>query len=151
MTLTFRPARESDVEGVIALLADDKLGTFRERKDSLSRQHYIQAFQAIEADSNNELIVVFQKTELVGTFQLSFIPSLTHSGGWRAEIEGVRVASSKRGQGLGKEMMTWAIARSKEKGCGLVQLTSDKQRPEAHRFYESLGFTASHTGFKLKI
>ena len=110
---------------------------------------YWRAFDAIDADPNNELVVAVQGGDLVGMLQLTFIPSLTYQGGWRALIEGVRVAGAQRSSGIGRRLVTWAVERARERGCRLVQLTSDKARPDAIRFYESLGFVASHEGMKL--
>ncbi|GMQ46239.1 hypothetical protein VB10N_12380 [Vibrio sp. 10N] len=106
---------------------------------------------AIEQDPNNELWVVESESQVVGMLQLTFIPYLTHIGSWRCLIEGVRIAKKIRGQGLGEKMFVHAIGRARERGCNLVQLTSDKQRPDALRFYEKLGFVASHEGFKLAL
>ena len=114
-------------------------------------QRYLDAFASIEADPNNELTLVECEGELAGMLQLTFIPYLTHTGSWRCLIEGVRVAAKYRGQGLGGDFIRWAIERARMRQCSIVQLTSDKQRPDALRFYEALGFEATHEGFKLKI
>jgi GNAT superfamily N-acetyltransferase len=147
--LAFRRARASDVAGIVRLLADDPLGAKRERCETPLPESYLQAFEAIDADPNNELVVVCLDEEVVGVLQLTFIPYLTYQGGWRALIEAVRVDAKVRSKGFGKAMFEWAIARSRERGCHLVQLTTDKSRPDAKRFYESLGFSASHEGMKL--
>ena len=110
---------------------------------------YYDAFDQIDADPNNELIVAECDGKVVGVLQLTFIPYLTYQGSWRALIEGVRVHKDYRSKGIGKELFTWAIERAGTKPCKIVQLTSDKNRPEAIRFYESLGFKASHEGLKL--
>ncbi|MFT7461819.1 MAG: GNAT superfamily N-acetyltransferase, partial [Pseudohongiellaceae bacterium] len=112
---------------------------------------YVDAFDQIARDPNNELVVVTSEDQLVGMLQLTFIPYLTHTGSWRCLIEGVRIHSRLRGQGMGARFFEWAIERARSRGCRLVQLTSDKQRPDAIRFYESLGFVASHEGFKLPL
>ena len=151
MELEFRPATESDISQLVAMLADDKLGAQREDSSIPLNQAYLTAFKHIDTDPNNELIVVESDDKLVGMLQLTFIPYLTHIGSWRCLIEGVRIHSDFRGQGLGTRFFEWAIERAKEKGCNLVQLTSDKQRPDALRFYETLGFKATHEGFKLKL
>jgi len=151
MHLTFRRAQKEDIPNLVKLLADDDLGATREDVSSPLNQNYIDAFDAIESDSNNELVVVETDTDLVGMLQLTFIPYLTHTGSWRCLIEGVRIAAAFRGQGLGSEFIDWAITRARERNCKIVQLTSDKQRPDALRFYQSLGFKASHEGFKLKL
>ena len=151
MNLEFRKATETDVSNLVNLLADDDLGSQREDISMPPNQSYIDAFHGIERDPNNELTVVESNGELVGMLQLTFIPYLTHTGSWRCLIEGVRIARNFRGHGLGSEFIRWAIKRAIEKNCRIVQLTSDKQRPDALRFYESLGFQATHEGFKLRI
>jgi len=142
---------ESDITALVVLLADDELGANREDLSVPLNHRYVDAFQSIQQDSNNELTVVESDGELVGMLQLTFIPYLTHSGSWRCLIEGVRIAKTHRGKGLGTKFINWAIKRARERNCSIVQLTSDKQRPGALRFYESLGFEATHEGFKLKI
>jgi len=151
MNLDFREARENDIPALVNLLADDELGASREDVSVPLNQRYLDAFHSIERDPNNELTVVEYNGELVGMLQLTFIPYLTHTGSWRCLIEGVRIAKNFRAKGLGSRFIKWAIARASERNCGIVQLTSDKQRPDALRFYESLGFVASHEGFKLKL
>jgi len=147
----FRPAVRADVEAIVRLLADDVLGSGREEYALPLPQQYYAAFEAIERDPNNELIVVELDDTVVGVLQITYIPYLTYRGSWRAQIEGVRVDSSLRSSGVGRKLFVWAIARARAKGCRLVQLTSDKSRPDAIRFYESLGFTASHEGLKLHL
>ncbi|GAB4020548.1 GNAT family N-acetyltransferase [Spirosoma koreense] len=148
--LTFRLATEADLEAIVQLLADDTLGALREQQTGLS-EAYRNAFNAIATDPNQELTVVERNGELVATFQLSFIPYLTYQGGRRAQIEAVRTKSTYRGQGIGTNVFEYAIRRAKEKGCHLIQLTTDKRRPDAIRFYESLGFVATHEGMKRKL
>lgn len=148
---TFRRARADDVPDIVRLLADDPLGATRERYESPLPESYARAFRAIEQDANNELVVACRGERVVGVLQLTYIPSLTYQGGWRALVEGVRVDSGERSQGLGKTLFEWAIARARERGCHMVQLTTDKARPDAKRFYESLGFVASHEGLKLHL
>jgi GNAT superfamily N-acetyltransferase len=150
VVLTFRAAERSDVPDILALLADDEVSRARDGvvSEAADEAHWA-AFEAIDADANNELVVaVADGGAVVGTFQLTFTPSLSRGGAWRMTIEAVRVRSDLRGQGVGRAMMEWALARGRERGCGLAQLTSDRNRPDAHRFYESLGFTASHVGMK---
>lgn len=147
----FRQARKDDVEAIVAMLADDPLGAKRERFQSPLPQSYYDAFAAIASDPHNEIVVATVKSRIVGVLQLTFIPYLTYQGGWRALIEGVRVASEFRAQGIGRTMLQWAIDRARQRGCHLLQLTTDKARPDALRFYESLGFTASHEGMKLHL
>ncbi|TWT02561.1 GNAT family N-acetyltransferase [Planomicrobium sp. CPCC 101079] len=133
------------------MLADDSLGSTRERYEQPLPESYLNAFQAIAADANNELVVACLGKDVVGVQQITFTPYITHQGGWRATIEGVRTSSSERGKGIGTALIRWAIRRAKERGCHLVQLTTDKQREDAHRFYEQLGFTATHEGMKMKL
>lgn len=151
MNLEFRQATEKDIPGLVELLAGDELGATREDISRPIDQRYIDAFHSIEQDPNNELTIVERDGELVGMLQLTFIPYLTHIGSRRCLIEGVRIAKGNRGQGLGRKFIEWAIKRATGANCNIVQLTSDKQRPDALRFYESLGFEATHEGFKLKI
>jgi ribosomal protein S18 acetylase RimI-like enzyme len=145
--LRFRRAERADLDAIVALLADDAIAAGRESAQLLPA--HVAAFEAIAADANHELVVGEDAGELVAVLQLTFLPSLTHRGGWRAQVEGVRVASSRRGRGFGHELLRHAIERARARGCAVVQLTSDKRRTEAKRFYESLGFVASHEGMKL--
>lgn len=149
--LKFRRAKRSDVPDIVRMLADDKLGSQRESYTLPLPETYYLAFDAIERDANNELIVAECGDAVVGVLQITFIPYLTYRGSWRALIEGVRVDSKMRSQGIGRQLVQWAIERAKERGCHMVQLTSDKKRPEAIQFYESLGFIASHEGLKLHL
>lgn len=146
--VVFREARREDVPAIVALLADDLLGAGRE---SPVDEAYQVAFDQIAADPRSWLIVAEEDGQVAGTLQLSLLPGLSRHGVLRAQIEGVRVAAAQRGRGLGKTMIEWAIGQAREHGCGLVQLTSDKRRPDAIRFYESLGFAASHEGLKLDL
>lgn len=149
--LAFRRARREDLEAMVGLLANDPLGAQREAPALPLLPSYGAAFDAIERDPNQELVVAECTGRVVGVLQLTFIPYLTHRGSWRALIEGVRVDASLRSLGVGRRLFAWAIERARERGCRIVQLTSDKQRPDAIRFYESLGFTASHEGLKLAL
>ena len=149
--ITFRTAQLDDLEVLVNMLADDPLGAQRERAQLPLVKTYLDAFAAIETDPNNELIVAVQAEQIIAMLQLTFIPYLTYQGSWRCLIEGVRVHQDFRGQGVGKKVFQWSIKRAQERGCHLLQLTSDKQRPDAIRFYQSLGFVASHEGFKLKL
>lgn len=133
------------------MLADDPLGALREKIETPLPAAYSQAFARINNDSNQELTVAEMDGQIVGTFQLTFIQYLTHQGGMRAQIEAVRVNSAYRGKGIGSQLFRYAIDRAKEKGCYLVQLTTDKQRSRAIHFYESLGFVATHEGMKLTV
>jgi GNAT superfamily N-acetyltransferase len=147
----FRLATRDDLPAIVRLLADDPLGVKRETFSDPLPASYYQAFDAIGSDGNNELVVAEIEGRVAGVLQITFIPYLTYRGSWRALIEGVRVDSAVRSEGIGKSLLAWAIARAKEKGCRMVQLTSDKARPDAIRFYESLGFVASHEGMKLHL
>lgn len=149
--LNFRLAAKDDLEQIVAMLADDVLGSKRERYELPLPTSYIKAFEAISVDPNNELVVADDGNEAIGVLQITFTPYLTHQGGWRATIEGVRTSSSSRGKGVGTKLINYAIQRAEERGCHLVQLTTDKQRPDAIRFYEKLGFQATHAGMKLKL
>jgi ribosomal protein S18 acetylase RimI-like enzyme len=131
------------------MLADDELGLVREDTSIPLNAKYTRAFAAIEQDPNQILVVVEERDDLVGCLQLTFVPGLSRLGMWRGQIESVRIASGNRGKGLGRKMFEWAIAECRKRGCGLVQLTSDKSRGEALQFYESLGFSATHEGMKL--
>jgi GNAT superfamily N-acetyltransferase len=144
-----RPATRDDVPAVVAMLADDPLGAARE--DPADTQTYAAAYDRVEADPGQHLVVAERDGCVVGTLQLSVIPGLSRRGATRSVIEGVRVARGERGNGLGTELITWAIEESRRAGCSLVQLTSDASRTDARRFYERLGFEASHVGFKLPL
>lgn len=149
--MKIRNAERSDVADIVALLADDELGATREQLRTPLPKAYYRAFDAIDADPNNQLVVAEHDATIAGVLQLTFIPYLTYRGRWRAQIEGVRIARSRRAHGLGRELVQWAIERARERHCHLVQLTTDKERPEAIRFYERLGFRASHEGMKLHL
>jgi GNAT superfamily N-acetyltransferase len=149
--LTFRAARIEDLPAIIAMLADDILGKDREDSSTPPNPRYVSALQAILADPNQMQLVVVLNEELVGTMQLSFIPGIARMGAWRSQIEGVRTSAKHRGAGIGQKMFEWAVEESRKRGCSLVQLTTDKDRPDAHRFYDKLGFVATHLGYKLKL
>jgi GNAT superfamily N-acetyltransferase len=149
MRLSFRAARRNDLPTILHMLANDPLGKSREILDDPLPQSYYDAFEKINVDKNQELMVVEdEQSEIVATFQISFLQYLTYQGGLRAQIEAVRVREDQRGKGLGEKIFTWAIQRAKNNGAHLVQLTTDKKRPDAIRFYENLGFIASHEGMK---
>lgn len=151
MDLEFREAQAGDLDTLVALLSDDVLGAQREDITRPLNQAYADAFAAIDKDPNNLLLTVNWQSNIIGMLQITFIPYLTHIGSWRCLIEGVRIHESFRGKGVGERMFEHAIELARQKGCKLVQLTSDKQRPDAIRFYEKLGFVASHEGFKLSL
>ncbi len=148
----FRDARLGDLREIVRLLATDSLGrtreTWNEDPDEAVLAPYAQAFEAIERDPNNRLIVVENGGRMIGCMQITLIPNLTFRGGMRLQIEGVRVDASMRGRRIGSAMIEWAVALAHERDCHLVQLTSNSQRTDAVRFYERLGFEASHIGFK---
>ncbi|MEM1124426.1 MAG: GNAT family N-acetyltransferase [Bacteroidota bacterium] len=148
--MKFREAEKADVYFIVEMLADDHLGQQREAFVNPLPQQYYAAFQQIDHDAHQELMVVEnEEKEIIGTLQLTFIPYLTYQGGVRAQIEAVRIKKAFRGKGLGEQFFQWAINRAKEKGAHILQLTSDKKRPDAIRFYEKLGFEATHEGMKL--
>lgn len=149
--MKLRIATQNDLSAIVRMLADDFLGEQRERFDDPLPESYINAFSEIDADPNNELIVAELDGELIGTLQLTYTPSISFQGGKRCTVESVRVDEKHRGQGIGREMMLWAIERAKAKGCISMQLTTNNDRTDAHRFYESLGFSRSHTGMKLRF
>ncbi len=148
-----RTAVAGDVAAIVELLAADQLGASRETlTGDASLAPYLQAFAAIDADPAH-LLVVGERTPgtLIATLQLSFLPGLARRGALRAQIEAVRVHEAERGRGVGAALIEWAVTEARRRGCALVQLTSDRSRADAHRFYERLGFQASHAGFKLKL
>ncbi|WP_433130918.1 N-acetyltransferase family protein [Micromonospora sp. CA-240977] len=147
--VTYREAVRADLPAVIALLADDVLGKARDFTEV--DEAYEKAFADITADPRNQLIVAEQGAELVGCLQITYIPGLGRHGSERSLIEAVRVRSDRRGQGLGRDLMSWAVDQARQRGCALVQLTTDKTRADAHRFYLGLGFVASHEGMKLAL
>jgi GNAT superfamily N-acetyltransferase len=147
----FRHAARADLPGIVRMLADDPLGATRERCEEPLPRCYEEGFDAIAADPNNALIVAELDGVLAGMLQITFIPSVTRMGSWRALVEGVRVARGVRGRGIGGALIAHAVERARERGCALVQLTTDKQRPDALRFYEGLGFRATHEGMKLHL
>ncbi|MEU7925228.1 GNAT family N-acetyltransferase [Micromonospora sp. NPDC049801] len=147
--MIFREAVRADLPAVIALLADDVLG--KARDFTQVDEAYERAFADISADPRNFLIVAEQDGDLVGCLQITYIPGLGRHGAERSLIESVRVRSDRRGQGLGRQMMAWVIDQARRRGCALVQLTTDKSRTDAHRFYLGLGFRASHEGMKLPL
>ncbi|MGW1327730.1 N-acetyltransferase family protein [Streptomyces antibioticus] len=147
--LEIRPATTEDVPAIVALLADDPLGARRESPDDLTP--YLTALERIGADPNQRLVVAVREGRVVGTLQLTIVPGLSRRGATRSIIEGVRVHADERGSGLGTRFIEWAIEESRSENCQLVQLTSDSTRTDAHRFYERLGFEATHVGFKLPL
>ncbi|WP_242679708.1 GNAT family N-acetyltransferase [Paracoccus nototheniae] len=149
--LQFRKARAADLPAILALLADDRLGAAREASPADGLAPYLAALAQIDADPNQFLCVIEQAGRVAGTLQLTFIPGLSRGGALRGQIEAVRVARDLRGAGIGRAAFDWAIAECRARGCALVQLTTDRSRADAHRFYEGLGFQASHIGYKLLL
>ena len=147
--LGIRAAVADDVPAIVGMLADDPLGAQRESPDDLAP--YLSALERLGADPNQRLVVAVREGRVVGTLQLTIIPGLSRRGATRSIVEGVRIHADERGSGLGTELIEWAIEESRDQGCQLVPLPSDQTRTDAHRFYERLGFTASHTGFKLQL
>ena len=145
-----RDAVPLDIPAVLALCRDGATEPDRYPPLDAGDPVYVQLFTAISNDPNHRLIIVEQAGEIIGTLQLSYMPGLPERG-WRGQIENVHVRSDMRGRGIGRLMMGWAISRCRERGCWVVQLTSNKMRAEAHRFYRSLDFKATHEGFKLRL
>lgn len=151
MDATFRRAMRDDLPIIVALIADDQIGQTREDLSSPLNAAYVDAFAAIERDENQLLAVAELDGAVIGCLQLTFIPGISRQGMWRGNIESVRVAKHLRGRGIGRAFFEWAIAQCRMRGCGLVQLTTDKRRGEAAFFYKSLGFVPSHEGMKLSL
>lgn len=150
--MTFRKATRDDIPFIVEMLANDALGKLRENYQTPLPQGYYNAFNNINKDENQELIVIeADEKSIIGTLQLSFIQYLTYQGGIRAQIEAVRIRKDQRNKGIGEQLFKWAINRARERGAHLLQLTTDKKRPEALHFYEKLGFIASHEGLKLHL
>ncbi|MEU1167611.1 GNAT family N-acetyltransferase [Streptomyces sp. NPDC005921] len=147
--LEIRAAVAEDIPAIVGMLADDPLGARRESPDDLAP--YLSALERLSTDPHQRLVVAVREGRVVGTLQLTIIPGLSRRGATRSIIEAVRIHADERGGGLGTRFIEWAIDESRREGCQLVQLTSDQSRTDAHRFYERLGFTASHVGFKLEI
>ena len=147
--LEIRPAAVDDLAEIVAMLADDPLGAQRESPDDLAP--YLTALRRLADDRHQHVVVAVRADRVVGTLQLTVIPGLSRRGSTRSVIEGVRVHADERGSGLGTQLIQWAVDESRRQGCQLVQLTSDATRTDAHRFYERLGFVASHVGFKLTL
>ena len=149
--LIFRKATEKDVPAIVAMLADDVLGASREALGPESTPKYLNAFRAIDTDANQYLLVVESGGQIAGTLQLTFIAGLSRGGLKRGLIEAVRVARDRRGEKIGEAMIAWAIEKCRQEQCGIVQLTTDKSRTDAHRFYDRLGFEPSHVGYKMML
>jgi len=148
MELSYHHATPADLPFIIGQIVEDSVVTLDDDAADAMAPHYVDALAAITADPHQEMFVVRLGEEAVGCFQLSYLPGLMRRGMWRGQIEVVHVTPERRNGGIGSQMMRWAVARCREKGCGMVQLTSNKKRGDAHRFYERLGFLRSHEGFK---
>lgn len=151
VNISYRCADENDLKVLIELLFDDELGSTREANDNASYSVYANAFSKIQACPDNDILLAEIESEIVGMLQLTLLPSLTHRGGLRAQIEGVRVKKTFRGRGIGRQLFTYAIESAKRSGCHIVQLMTDRKRPDAIAFYKSLGFSDSHLGMKLML
>lgn len=149
--IEFRIARREDIPAIVRMLADDELGSQREKYEDPLPESYYAAFEQLDHDANHELIVAESNREIIGTLHLMFLPSLSYQGGLRAQVESVRVDTKCQNQGIGSKMMKWAIERAQQRGAHIVQLTTHKSREDAHRFYERLGFKGSHLGMKLSL
>ena len=149
--IIFREATAADLPAIVALLDDDDLSRGREDASLPLDPRYLAAFEAITADPNQMQVVADLDGRVVGTMQLSFLAGIAFRGSWRGQIEAVRIARDLRGQGLGQQMIQWAVERCHERGCRMAQLTSKLDRIDAHRFYERMGWKKSHAGFKLQL
>ena len=149
--VSFRRATRADLPSIVRMLADDQLGSQRERVESPLPEAYYSAFEQIASDPNHELIVAEKDGEVIGTLQLMFLPSISFQGGLRAQVESVRVDKRFQNQGIGRQMMEWTMERARQRGAHVVQLTTHNSRLDAHRFYEKLGFKGSHLGMKLSL
>lgn len=149
--IEIRRAERTELTAIIALLADDPLGERRESVSDNPAEEYVRAFDAIDADPNELLAVMVDDGQVVGTLQLTFIPGIARRGALRGQMEAVRIASSRRGERLGERLFEWAIAECRARGCAFAQLTTDRTRTDAHRFYARLGFEPTHIGYKLKL
>ena len=152
--ILFRQGQQSDLKDIVRLLSDDPFTGDSELEQDVATgvpPPYEQAWHEVDASEDNEILVASDAVRVIAVLQLTFIPSLTLRGSWRAQIEGVRVASPYRGQGVGTQLVEWAIERAKAKNCRLVQLTMDRRRERAGNFYRRLGFVATHEGFKMKL
>ena len=149
--IIFRIATRGDLPSIVRLLADDDLGSQRERNEAPLPESYYSAYEEINKDANHELIVAELEGEVIGTLHLIFLPSISYQGGLRAQVESVRIDTRHQSQGFGSQMMKWAIERAKVRGAHIVQLTTHQSRADAHRFYERLGFKGTHLGMKLSL
>ena len=149
--VTFRVAEERDLPALVAMLADDFLGARREDPRAPLDEGYVAAFRAIAGDPNQEIVVACSGEEVVGMIQAVYSASLSYRGSWRATLESVRTAAPYRGRGIGATLVEYAVERARARGCGIIQLTTNAARADAHRFYARLGFAASHVGMKRRL
>ena len=147
----FRLARREDLPDIVRMLADDELGSQRERCEEPLHESYYRAFEQINSDANHQLIVAELDGKVIGTLHMIFLPSISYQGGLRAQVESVRVDKQYQNLGIGSAMMKWTIDHAKERGAYIMQLTTHKSREDAHRFYERLGFQKSHLGMTLSL
>jgi GNAT superfamily N-acetyltransferase len=148
VSLTYRKAVEADLPFIVKLLSDDAVRATDDRPDEPFHPRYVAALRELEIDPNQMMMLAMLGDETVGTIQLTFIPGISGLGTKRCLLEAVHIAPTHRSKGLGSQMIQWAIEQARQRGCGMVQLTSNKKRLDAHRFYERLGFLKSHEGFK---
>lgn len=149
--ILIRKAEKNDIEAILQIMLEDMIGEKEDYDGNKIHENYIKAFETINRNDWQYLAVAVQNSKVIGTFQLSFIPNIIYTGALICLVEAVLVSSEYRGKGIGSYMMKWAIDTAKEKGCRLVELTSNKLRNDAHRFYKQLGFIATHEGFKLDL
>jgi ribosomal protein S18 acetylase RimI-like enzyme len=150
-SVSIRPARREDVAAIVAMLADDRLGSARERVEDPLPASYYEAFARVERDQNIQLVVAESEGRVVGCLQLAILPGLSSQGGLRGLLEDVRVASDCRSRGIGEQLVQWAVTEAKARGCNLVELLTHQTRTDAQRFYKRLGFTASHVGMTVRF
>ncbi|MET4293532.1 ribosomal protein S18 acetylase RimI-like enzyme [Bradyrhizobium sp. LB8.2] len=150
-SVSIRPARREDVAAIVAMLADDRLGSARERVEDPLPAVYYEAFARIERDENLQLVVAESEGRVVGCLQLAILPGISSQGGMRGLLEDVRVASDCRSRGIGEQLVQWAVTEAKARGCNLVELLTHQTRTDAQRFYKRLGFTSSHVGMTVRF
>ncbi|MGY4365532.1 ribosomal protein S18 acetylase RimI-like enzyme [Bradyrhizobium sp. LB1.3] len=150
-SVSIRPARREDVAAIVAMLADDRLGSARERVEDPLPAVYYEAFARVERDENLQLVVAESEGRVVGCLQLAILPGISSQGGMRGLLEDVRVASDCRSRGIGEQLVQWAVTEAKARGCNLVELLTHRTRTDAQRFYKRLGFTSSHVGMTVRF
>jgi ribosomal protein S18 acetylase RimI-like enzyme len=150
-SVSIRPARREDVAAIVTMLADDHLGSARERVEDPLPASYYEAFARVERDQNIQLVVAESEGRVVGCLQLAILPGLSSQGGRRGLLEDVRVTSDCRSRGIGEQLVQWAVTEAKARGCNLVELLTHQTRTDAQRFYKRLGFTASHVGMTVRF